>query len=77
MTLTHPSIPSLEAQHPEHLQDFARLSTPISEADDAFWLANMREAERLIGTYGTGIGGGAERESGLGGSVSMKAPSGR
>ncbi|GHJ86131.1 hypothetical protein NliqN6_2533 [Naganishia liquefaciens] len=77
LTLTHPSIPSLEAQHPEHLQDFARLSTPISEADDAFWLANMREAERLIGTYGTGIGGGAERESGLGGSVSMKAPSGR
>lgn len=75
--MTQPSVPSLEAQHPGHTQDFARLSNPASEADYAFWNANMREAERLIATYGTGIGGGAQRESGLGGSVSADASHGR
>lgn len=77
LTLTQPAIPTLEQQHPQYEKDFARLSNPTSEADYAFWNANMREAERLIAKYGTGIGGGAPRGSGLAGSVASDLSSGR
>ncbi|KAJ9093623.1 hypothetical protein QFC20_007082 [Naganishia adeliensis] len=77
LTIAHPAIPTLEQQHPQYEQEFARLSNPTTEADYAFWNANMREAERLIATYGTGIGGGAPRGSGLAGSVASDLSSGR
>lgn len=77
LTITHPAIPTLEQQHPQYEQEFGRLSNPTTEADYAFWNANMREAERLIATYGTGIGGGAPRGSGLAGSVASDLSSGR
>ncbi|KAJ9112608.1 hypothetical protein QFC19_000628 [Naganishia cerealis] len=69
LTITHPAIPSLDEQHPDHSRDFARLNKPVSEQDWAFWEANRREAERLMAQYGIGIGGGAPRGSGLGGSM--------
>lgn len=69
LTITHPAIPTLEEQHPDHARDFARLDNPISEQDWAYWEANRREAERLMTQYGLGIGGGAVRGSGLGGSI--------
>jgi hypothetical protein len=77
LTITHPAIPTLEQLHPQYEKDFARLSNPTSEADYAFWNANMREAERLMATYGTGIGGGATRGSGFAGSVAADLSSGR
>ncbi|KAJ9123080.1 hypothetical protein QFC22_001270 [Naganishia vaughanmartiniae] len=69
LTITHPAIPPLEEQHPDHARDFARLDNPVEEKDWAYWAANRREAERLMVQYGIGIGGGAARGSGLGGSI--------
>ncbi|KAJ9107636.1 hypothetical protein QFC21_001096 [Naganishia friedmannii] len=69
LTITHPTIPVLEQQHADHAQDFARLDNPVSEQDWAYWEANRREAERLMAQYGIGIGGGAARGSGFGGSL--------
>jgi hypothetical protein len=59
LCVTLPEIPTLEMQHPEHAQDFARLSNPVTEADHAFRDANIREVERLMTLYAPGIGGGA------------------